>query len=144
MTVCQIPGATGYIDTDYEAKRDAALRELRAGRDMAYIHVEAPDECGHRGETENKVRAIEEIDRRILAPLLDELKKMGDHAILVMPDHPTPIALRTHTADPVPYLLYRSGQERESGAGAFTERAAASTGIWVERGDTLMGRLLDR
>ena len=144
MTVCSIPGATGYIDTDYEAKRDAALRELRAGRDLAYIHVEAPDECGHRGETENKVRAIEDIDRRILTPLLAELGEMGEYAILIMPDHPTPLALRTHTADPVPYLLYRSGQERDSGVGIFTEWAAASTGIFVERADALMGRLLDR
>ena len=144
MTVCSIPGATGYIDTDYEAKRDAALRELRAGRDLAYIHVEAPDECGHRGETENKVRAIEDIDRRILTPLLAELGEMGEYAILIMPDHPPPLALRTHTADPVPYLLYRSGQERDSGVGIFTEWAAASTGIFVERADALMGRLLDR
>ncbi len=144
MTVCQIPGATGYIDTDYEAKRDAALQELRAGRDLAYIHVEAPDECGHRGETENKVQAIEDIDRRILAPLLNELKKMGDYAVLIMPDHPTPLALRTHTADPVPYLLYRSGRDRESGVDRFTEQAAASTGVFVERADALMGRLLGR
>lgn len=143
MTVCSIPGATGYIDTDYEAKRDAALRELRAGRDMAYIHVEAPDECGHRGEAENKVRAIEDIDRRILTPLLAELEQMGDYAILIMPDHPTPLALRTHTADSVPYLLYRSRQKQDSGVGIFTERTAASTGVFVERADTLMGRLLN-
>ena len=106
--------------------------------------MEAPDECGHRGETENKVRAIEDIDRRILTPLLAELGEMGEYAILIMPDHPTPLALRTHTADPVPYLLYRSGQERDSGVGIFTEWAAASTGIFVERADALMGRLLDR
>lgn len=144
MTVCDVPGTTGYIDTHYEGKRDAALRELRAGCDVAYIHVEAPDECGHRGEAENKVRAIEDIDRRILAPLLEDMRAFGEFSLLIMPDHPTPLALRTHTSDPIPYLLYRSGQEKDSGAASFTEREAAGTGVFVERADSLMGRLLGR
>ena len=94
-----------------------------------YIHVEAPDECGHRGEAENKIRAIEEIDRRILTPLLDELKAMDDFHLLILPDHPTPLAIRTHSSEPVPYLLYRSEAPRKSGAPAFTEATGKAAGI---------------
>ena len=88
--------------------RSLFAQALREGDDFVYIHVEAPDECGHRGEAANKVKAIEDIDRRILGPLLEELAEMGDFSLLVAPDHPTPLAIRTHSADPAPYLLYRS------------------------------------
>ena len=141
MRVCDVPGATGYIDTNYEGKRDAAIRELRDGQDFVYIHVEAPDECGHRGETDNKVKAIEDIDRRVLSPLLEELEKMGDYNLLILPDHPTPLAIRTHSAEPVPYLLYRSENAADSGIRCFTEEAVRSTGRFVEEGRTLIGRL---
>ncbi|MCI9413784.1 MAG: cofactor-independent phosphoglycerate mutase [Clostridiales bacterium] len=141
MRVCDVPGATGYIDTNYEGKRDAAIRELRDGQDFVYIHVEAPDECGHRGETDNKVKAIEDIDRRVLSPLLEELEKMGDYHLLILPDHPTPLAIRTHSAEPVPYLLYRSENAADSGIRCFTEEAVRSTGRFVEEGRTLIGRL---
>ena len=90
------------------------------------------------------MKAIEDIDRRILAPLLEDMRAFGEFALLIMPDHPTPLALRTHTSDPIPYLLYRSGQEKDSGAASFTEREAAGTGVFVERADSLMGRLLGR
>lgn len=116
MEVCDVAGATGYIDTNYEGKRLAALTALRNGADFAYIHVEAPDECGHRGEAANKVGAIEDIDRRILAPLLEELPALGAFSLLVAPDHPTPLAIRTHASDPVPYLLYRSSSPLAEGA----------------------------
>ena len=144
MRVCQVEGATGYIDTNYEGKREAAVQALREGCDFAYIHVEAPDECGHRGEAANKVKAIEDIDARILGPLLEELRSMGDFALLVAPDHPTPLAIRTHAADPVPYLLYRSGRPVNSGVSCFTEAAARETGCVVDPGMLLMRRLLDR
>lgn len=142
MRVCDVPGATGYIDTNYEGKRRAAVEALQSGCDFAYIHVEAPDECGHRGEAENKVRAIEDIDARILAPLLDELAALGDFRLLVAPDHPTPLAIRTHTGDPVPYLLYDS-RKAAGGMAAFTEEKARETGV-VQPGLQLMRRLLER
>lgn len=140
MRVCDVPGATGYIDTNFEGKRDAALQELKEGQDFVYIHVEAPDECGHRGEAENKVTAIEQIDRLILSPLVEELKKMGEFHLLILPDHPTPLAIRTHSSDPVPYLLYRS-EKSTKGVGCFTEASGLSTGRFVEEGRTLIDQL---
>lgn len=142
MHVCDVPGATGYIDTNYEGKQQAALEELKTGQDLVYIHVEAPDECGHRGEVLNKVKAIEDIDRRILQPLLKEVAAMGDFDVLILPDHPTPLAIRTHVSDPVPYLLYRSYAETDSGVTAFTEKAARAVGKLVEPGYTLLAHML--
>ncbi len=144
MTVCEVEGATGYIDTNFEGKRDAAIDALKNGHDLVYIHLEAPDECGHRGEAENKVRSLEEIDRRVLAPLLKELEAMGDFTLLICPDHPTPLCVKTHTSDPVPYLLYRSDRPTKSGSDRFTEATAAATGTFIEKGYTLMERFLDR
>ncbi len=144
MTVCEVEGATGYIDTNFEGKRDAAIEALKNGHDLVYIHLEAPDECGHRGEAENKVKAIEEIDKRVLAPLLKELEQMGDYTLLICPDHPTPLCVKTHTSDPVPYLLYRSKAPLDSNLDRFTEACAASTGHFIEKGYTLMNRILGR
>lgn len=142
MQVCDVPGATGYLDTNFEGKRDAALEALRTGCDYAYIHVEAPDECGHRGEVENKVKAIEEIDRRILGPLLQALPALGDFTLLVAPDHPTPLATRTHSPEPVPYLLYRSNRPQDSGVSCFSEAAARGTGRFVPQAHTLLSHML--
>lgn len=142
MHVCEVPGATGYIDTNYTGKMQAALQELKDGQDYVYIHVEAPDECGHRGEVQNKVKAIEDIDRLILGPLLKELPALGDYTLMVLPDHPTPLDIRTHVATPVPYLLYRSNAEQDSGVSIFSENTAAQTGIYVDPGYTLIRRAL--
>lgn len=142
MRVCDVPGATGYIDTNYEGKREAAVRELKNGQDLVYIHLEGPDECGHRGEAQNKIRAIEDIDARILAPLLKEMKAVGDFDLLILPDHPTPLSIRTHASEPVPYLLYRSSTPRSDGPERFTESLAAATGITVPVGHALIDRLL--
>ena len=141
MEVAEVPGATGYLDTDFTGKMEAAARMLRGGRDLVYVHVEAPDECGHRGEAENKVRAIELIDEKILGPMLAELERYDDYRILIMPDHPTPLSTRTHAADPVPFLLYQKGAPR-SGAQGFTEKTAAAAGLLVEHGPSIMDRLL--
>lgn len=143
MTVYDVPGATGYIDTDFEGKTRAAMDALENGHDLIYLHFEAPDECGHRGEATNKVKAIEAIDSRVLSPLLRGMREMGDFAILIAPDHPTPLAVLTHTADPVPYLIYRSTRA-EKGVTPFTEATAASTGIYLPRGTMLMERLLGK
>lgn len=140
MQVCEVPGATGYIDTDFEGKAAAAVKALKSGCDLVYIHVEAPDECGHRGEAENKKRSIEMIDRRLLKPLLEQLD--GDYSLMILPDHPTPLAIRTHSAAPVPYLLYRSNAEKMSGAVRFTEKEAAATGIAIADGTSLMRKLI--
>ncbi len=138
MQVCQVEGATGYIDTNYIGKMTAAFEELKRGQDFVYIHIEAPDECGHRGEVANKVRAIEDIDRLVLGPLLQRLPELGDFTLLILPDHPTPLAVRTHTADPVPYLLYRSNVTITSGLTSFTEASAAATGHHFPVGHQLM------
>lgn len=140
MRVCKVEGATGYIDTNFEGKMQAAFDELKNGQDYVYIHVEAPDECGHRGEIQNKVRAIEEIDNKILAPLLEKLKGLDDFTILIMPDHPTPLSTMTHASDPVPYLLYRSNKPVKS-AGIFSEKGAKDSGIYVEKACTLIEKM---
>lgn len=144
MNVCEVDGATGYIDTNYEGKLAAAIEELEKGQDLVYIHLEGPDECGHRGEVQNKVKAIEDIDRRVLGPLLDALRKMGDYTVLILPDHPTPLTIRTHSAEPVPYLLYRSNREQDSGVSRFTEAEARTTGIHQEVGYQLMYHMLGK
>ena len=135
-----VAGATGNIHTNFDGKAAAAIQALtQDGDDFVYIHVEAPDECGHRGETENKVRSIELIDEKIVGPLMRALEGQP-HSILVLPDHPTPLAIRTHSGDPVPYILYRTGG---TGSGlAYTEANAASAGVFVEPGHTLMDRFL--
>ena len=139
-----VEGATGYLDTNFEGKANAGIEEFKKGTDLVYLHFEAPDECGHRGEAENKVKSIEAIDHRVLRPVLDYLEKCGDDfRILIMPDHPTPLATMTHSSEPVPYLLYDSRKEK-SGVLVFTEKTAAETGIFVEHGPDIMKRLLEK
>lgn len=119
----EVEGATGYYDTDYEGKRDACLRSLEDAP-FFLLHVEASDEAGHNGDLAAKVEALENWDRRIIGPLVDGLASLGPHRILLMPDHPTPVRLKTHTSDAVPYLLYDSEVEGEGGE--YTERATAA------------------
>ena len=110
--------------------------------DFVFVHLEAPDECGHRGEAQNKVKAIELIDEKILTPLYKELKEnYGDFKILVMPDHPTPLTVRTHTSDPVPYMIYDSRKE-VTGAKCFTEQNAEKSGIYIGSSMDLMPKFL--
>lgn len=145
MKVIEVEGATGNIDTNFKGKGEAALKTLLDGQDLVYIHVEAPDECGHHGDMEGKIRSIELIDEQIVGPLLAGLEKVGEeYAILVMPDHPTPIAIKTHISDPIPYLLYRSNAPVESGLDTYNEVTAASTGRFVPEGFRLMNQLLGR
>ena len=143
MQVLHVEGATGGLTTNYEGKAAAAVQALlRDGNDFAYIHVEAPDEMGHQGSVENKVKSIEYLDARVLRPLYEALAASGeDFRILVMPDHPTPIRLRTHTGDPVPYLLFDSTASSGSGV-LYNEAAAAATGNFVDKGYTLIDKLL--
>ena len=143
MNVPDVDGATGYIDTNFDGKVRTAVEALKNGSDFAYIHVEAPDECGHRNEPENKVRAIELIDEKILSVLLKELKNMGDFKIMVLPDHATPIVTRTHAGDPVPYLIYHDGNKKSSGVDSINEETAKSTGVFVENGPDIMRRFIE-
>ena len=143
MNVPDVAGATGNYDTDYGGKARAALRALDGGSDFCYIHIEAPDECGHQGDLAHKIFSIEQIDEKVVGFLKRELDKRGEaYSLLVMPDHPTPVAVKTHVADPVPYLLYRSDEEK-SGAAEYSERAAKKSGIFVPRGCELMERFLN-
>ncbi len=141
MEVADVPGATGYINTNFEGKTEAAIRLFDSGCDLVYIHIEAPDECGHRREAENKKTAVELIDRKVLAPMLEYLGTRGDYRILIMPDHPTPLETGTHSGDPVPYLLYDS--RKKMPGGVFTEAGAAATGNYVAYGPSMMPKLLE-
>jgi len=142
MEVIEVEGATGGIHTDFAAKGRAAIDAL--GRvDYVYIHVEAPDESGHQGLLDEKINAIEKIDSDIVGPVIEYLKESGEpYHVLVCPDHPTPLAIRTHSAEPIPYLIYKSDCPLQSGVDRYDEESAASTGIFVEEGFTLMDRLL--
>lgn len=145
MQVLHVEGATGGLTTNYEGKAAAAVQALlEDGNDFVYIHVEAPDEMGHQGSVENKVKSIEYLDSRVIRPLYKALAASGeDFRILVMPDHPTPIRLRTHTGDPVPYLLYDSTKAAGTGV-LYNEEAAKTTGVYIEHGYTLIDKLLEK
>ena len=141
----EVEGATGNIHTNFDGKAQAAIDQLfNSDMDFVYLHIEAPDECGHRYEVDNKVKSIEIIDRQIVAPIKNALDASGeDYAIMVLPDHPTPLRLRTHTSDPVPYLIYRN--KRRDGThsvSAYNEKSASSTGIYIEDGFRLMDRFI--
>lgn len=140
MEVAEVPGATGYIDTDFEGKAKAAL-DLLTRSDLVYVHFEAPDECGHRNEPENKVKAIEMIDSRVLPILEEGLEQYEDYKILLLPDHPTPIVTRTHASDPVPYLLYQKSAPK-TGVDTINEETAKATGIYMENGPAMMPHFL--
>jgi 2,3-bisphosphoglycerate-independent phosphoglycerate mutase len=140
MDIVEVEGATGWFDTNYEGKRDAALRTLAEGADVFLLHVEATDEAGHAGDLEEKVNALEAWDRRILSGLVDGLDDMGPWRLLLLPDHPTPVALRTHTSDTVPYLLVDSALDGPGG----TYSEAATQSAETVPGHLLLGRLLSR
>ena len=144
MNSVDVDGATGYLDTNFDGKCKAAIEEFKNGADLVYVHVEAPDECGHRGEIENKVKAIEMIDEHILGPVVEFLKGYDDFAVLVCPDHPTPLSIRTHTSTPVPYLIYDSKNEINSGVKVFCEKEARETGNYIEKGFTMMDYFLSK
>ena len=144
MKIYQVEGATGSIDTNWEGKAQAAVDALlRDGCDLAYIHVEAPDEMGHQGLLEEKIQSIEYLDSRVIAPVRRAMEAAGeDYRMLILPDHPTFLRLRTHTPDPVPYVLYDSTKERKTVA-RYSEAEARATGNFEPQGHKLMERLLN-
>ena len=138
MKVVEVAGATGNVHTNYTGKAKAALKELEEGQDFVYIHIEAPDECGHRAELDNKVLSIEKIDEEIVGYILKELgEKKEEFKLMVLPDHPTPISLRTHTLDAVPFAIFDSTKQKNQTRN-LSEKAAEKTGIYVEKGYKLM------
>ena len=145
MDNAYVEGANGGLHTNYEGKMQAALNAVTEdGYDFAYIHVEAPDEMGHQGSVERKIQAIEYLDEKIIAPLVKNLKEREiDFRMLILPDHPTPVRVRTHTADDVPYLLYDSTLEREE-KWSYNEQAASDSGNFVDKGHTLIDKLFER
>ena len=140
MEVADVPGATGYIDTNFEGKANAAL-DLLTRNDLVYIHFEAPDECGHRNEPENKVKAIELIDQKVLPILFNGLAQYDDYKIMCLPDHPTPLVTSTPASDPVPYVIYRKSKEIE-GVVTINEETAKETGIYIDFGPGIMEHFL--
>lgn len=142
MKVVEVEGVTGYIDTNFEGKAQAAIKEFENGQDFVYIHIEAPDECGHRAEIKNKVRAIEIIDEKILGPVTEALRNMGDFKVMVTPDHATPLSLKTHTNDPIPFFIYDSTKQ-QNGADSFNEKTAKESGLYIDAGFTVMKDFAD-
>ncbi len=142
MNAPTVEGATGYIDTNFEGKAEKAVEELENNCDFVYIHFEAPDECGHRNEPENKVKAIEMIDSRVLPIVLKGLEKYDDYKIMILPDHPTPIVTMTHASDPVPYMIYHKKNEIK-GVETINEVTAAETGNFIENGPSIMKKFIE-
>lgn len=142
METPEVEGATGYIDTNFEGKARAAVEALKNGCDFAYIHLEAPDECGHRREPENKVKSIEMIDSRVLPIVLDGLEEYDDYKIMILPDHPTPIATATHAPDPVPFMIYQKSKPHK-GVETVNEETAKATGLFLNSGVELMKKFLE-
>lgn len=141
MGVAHVEGANGGLHTNYEGKVQAALDALKNGYDFAYIHVEAPDEMGHQGSVEKKVQAIEYLDKRVIGPLTESLDREGTpYRLLVMPDHPTPIRVRTHTSDSIPYLLYDSTDLKEE-SWNYNEKEAKASGNMEPEGHKLIDKL---
>lgn len=144
MDVIEVEGANGGLNTNYTGKKDAAVKALlEDDNDFVYIHVEAPDEMGHQGSYERKIKSIENIDAYIVGPLVEELQGRDvDFRLLVLPDHPTPVRLRTHTSDAVPYMLYDSTME-VSGHAGYSEKIAKETDNYFDEGYMLMKHFLE-
>lgn len=143
LEVIEVPGATGNIHTNFSGKASAVIEALKRGSDYVYAHIEAPDEAGHQGDLKTKVRAIEEIDDKVLGPLMEQMKEFGEFKIMVLPDHPTPLSIRTHTAEPVPFVIYHSGVILKNKGVTYCEEDAAR-GEFVEKGHELMEMFIGR
>ena len=145
LKVIEVAGATGNIHTNFRGKAEAALKVFRDGYDFVYLHYEAPDEAGHRGEVENKVLSLEKIDE-VLGLILQELPEIDPNfRIMILPDHPTPLVLKTHTSDPVPFIIYDSKKAASNySVDSFNEQTASQTGLLIKEGHTLIQKLFEQ
>ncbi|OGW38193.1 MAG: cofactor-independent phosphoglycerate mutase [Nitrospirae bacterium GWC2_56_14] len=142
--VITVPGATGWLDTNYVGKAEHALFSLKT-KDIVYVHVEAPDEAGHTGDLKNKIKAIEDFDEFVVGNIMHGMKQFDEYRILVLPDHPTPIEIRTHSDDPVPFIIYDNKAEREGEPISYDEQIAnRKDALFVEEGHTLMELFLKK
>ena len=145
LQVIEVDGATGNYDTNFSGKAKACIDALNNGKNYVYIHMEAPDECGHHGDAEHKIYSIEQIDEQVVKPIVNYLENCGDdYKILVCPDHPTPLCLKTHVSDPVPFIIYTKGDKKGNGATAYTEKQAQSTGLTFNDGVSLVKEFFAR
>ncbi len=144
MNVIDVPGATGTYETNFDGKAEAAVKALTEdGCDYVYVHMEAPDECGHQGDLEHKILSIELIDNKVVSYICDALNGKGiPFSMLIMPDHPTPLKLKTHTSDPVPFVLYRSDGEKAGSPSKMCEKTAAATGVYYPECHDLISKFL--
>ena len=141
LEIVTVEGATGYVNTNYRGKADAALEALDRV-DYVYLHVEAPDEASHSGNLTDKITAIERFDELVVGPVLEGIKKFGEFRILCMPDHPTPVKLMTHTAAPVPFIIYSGEMEERQSQSGYDEDSAKATGLYVDNGFKLMETMM--
>ena len=144
LKVIEVEGATGNYDTNFKGKAKACVDALLDGLDYVYVHMEAPDECGHHGDAKNKIYSIEQIDG-VVKYVKEELEKAGEpFKMLICPDHPTPLACMTHVSDPIPFVIYDSQKQKGNGANAYTEEQASKTGLQYNSGEQLVKEFLDK
>ncbi len=142
LEILDVPGVTGYLDTNYTGKAEYALKSLER-HDFTYVHVEAPDEAGHGGKVEDKIKAIEDFDALVVGTVLRGARSLEEFRILLLPDHPTPLEIRTHSVEPVPFVIYDSRKDEDNGINGFDERIAGIDGITViEKGFQLMDHFI--
>ncbi len=142
LEVIEVPGATGYLDTNYEGKASAAIEALKT-KDLVFVHIEAPDEAGHEGSVEKKLQAVEDFDKRIVSPILEYARASDEpFTILVLPDHPTPISIKTHSPDPIPFAIYRTDVIDSDNAEAFDEDSIKKGSLGLVKGSDLIGMLV--
>ncbi|RQW78293.1 MAG: cofactor-independent phosphoglycerate mutase [Geobacter sp.] len=141
LEIVKVPGATGYVNTNYSGKAEAALKALERV-DYVYLHVEAPDEASHSGNLADKILAIEKFDELVVGPVIEGMTNFGDYRILCMPDHPTPVKLMTHTAAPVPFIIYGGETKENPSVAGYDEDSAKAAGLYVEEAFRLMEMLM--
>ncbi len=142
LDIINVPGVTGYIDTNYSGKVDAALAALES-RDFVYLHIEAPDEASHSGNMAHKIQAIEDFDAYVVGPVLEGIKRYANYSILCTPDHPTPLNIMTHTSDPVPFIIFCGEEQVNDSVNGYDEDSAQATGLYIDEGFRLMEMLIE-